>query len=56
MSRRAGSQFEQLEPRQLFAVRTVDFDNYPVNFTQFSEAVQQLGLYWLVVNQRPPTR
>jgi CheY-like chemotaxis protein len=26
----------------------------PVDFTQFSDAVRQLGLFWLVVNQRPP--
>jgi two-component system, response regulator len=26
----------------------------PVDFTQFAEAVRQLGMFWLVVNQPPP--
>jgi CheY-like chemotaxis protein len=26
----------------------------PVDFTQFSESVRQLGLYWLVINHPPP--
>ena len=26
----------------------------PVDFAQFTEAVRQLGLYWLVLNESPP--
>jgi two-component system response regulator len=26
----------------------------PVEFKRFTEAVQQLGLYWLLINQPPP--
>lgn len=28
----------------------------PVDFSQFMEAVRQLGLYWLVLNESPPSK
>jgi two-component system, response regulator len=28
----------------------------PVDFVQFADAIQQLGMYWLVINQPPPSR
>lgn len=27
----------------------------PVEFEQFAEMIRQLGLYWLVINERPPS-
>ena len=28
----------------------------PVDFAQFTEAIRQLGLYWLVLNESPPLK
>ena len=28
----------------------------PVDFTQFMEAIRQVGLYWLMMNEPPPLK
>ena len=46
------------EERDLVAGYSLGANSYirkPVDFAQFAEAIQQLGLYWLVLNESPPT-
>jgi hypothetical protein len=28
----------------------------PVSFAEFAEAIRQVGVYWLVLNQSPPKK
>ncbi|MBW1739925.1 MAG: response regulator [Deltaproteobacteria bacterium] len=46
------------EERDLIESYSLGANSYirkPVDFTQFTEAIGQLGLYWLVLNESPPS-
>ena len=32
----------------------LEYVRKPVDFNEFAQAVVQLGLYWLVLNEQPP--
>lgn len=46
-----------IEPRDLLTCYTLGANSYvrkPIDFQQFSKALQQIGSYWLETNEAPP--
>jgi two-component system response regulator len=47
---------EEQDRLQGYGLGANSYVRKPVDFTQFIEAVRQLGLYWLILNEVPPAR
>jgi CheY-like chemotaxis protein len=45
---------EEADVAQSYDLGANSYIRKPVDFTQFVEAIQHLGLYWLVMNEPPP--
>jgi len=46
---------ENLDKLQSYRLGANSHVRKPIKFDKFAEAVQQLGLYWLLINDPPPT-
>jgi two-component system response regulator len=46
---------EEQDLTQGYSLGANSYIRKPVDFAQFVDAVRQLGLYWLVLNERPPS-
>jgi len=45
---------EELDLTTSYSLGANSYIRKPVDFVQFTEAIKQLGLYWLVLNESPP--
>jgi two-component system, response regulator len=45
---------EERDLTQTYGLGANSYIVKPVDFQQFTEAVRQLGMYWVLLNQRPP--
>jgi len=45
---------EEQDLAQSYSLGANSYMRKPVDFSQFSEAIRHLGLYWLVLNEPPP--
>lgn len=48
------SSTEEKDMIEAYRLGTNSYVRKPVDFSEFSEAVRQLGLYWLILNEPPP--
>lgn len=45
---------EEQDLTESYSLGANSYIRKPVDFAQFTEAIRQLGLYWLVLNESPP--